>query len=319
LRPFDRTPGDRDPHHLYGLLARLERDTSSTHQAWRVLTRFALLERLEWQEEAFALSAAFQTVPDRYAWMRYNRGTMLMNRLWAYDEARVELEASLRMAPNFWKAAGTLAECALCQGRTDNAFAIMDGCVTRLSAQSRPFDAQTATVWRGELRLWLGQYAEALADLTAGAALAMPYALIWSGAATLLLGDAARALAALDEALRLVPSDFEAHVWRGETYQRLGLWERALADFDRAVGLTGTPIWPLVGRALVKVRMGDAVGALADFTALPTRMTAFFQWKVDTRVERDADKAAMVLLRMREAARGLRRSERYLEAIWLRR
>jgi tetratricopeptide (TPR) repeat protein len=319
LRPFDRVDGNLDAPRLYELLERLERDTSSTDLPWRGLLRFALLERLEWQEEAYALSAAFTRVPERYGWMRYNRGTMLMNRLGAYDEARPELAAALRAAPNFWKAAGTLAECALCQGRASEAFAIMDDCVVRLSTHGRAFDVATATVWRGELRLWLGQYAEAVTDLAAAAAAEMPYGMIWYGAATLLLGDPQRALATLDKAVQLVPLDFEAHVWRGETHERLGQWERAIADFDRAVRLTGMPIWPLVGRALAKAGAGDSVGAMADFTALPTRITAFFQWKAGTRVENDVDKAVTVLLRMREAARGLRRAERYLDAVWMKR
>ena len=144
LRPFDGAPTDLDIPHLYGLLERLERDTSTNHEAWRLLLRFALLDRLEWQEQAFALSAAFKRLPERYGWMRYNLGTVLMNRLWAFDEARPEIEAALRAAPNFWKAAGTLAECALCQDRPAESLAIMDDCVARLAAKGLRWDEQTA-------------------------------------------------------------------------------------------------------------------------------------------------------------------------------
>jgi hypothetical protein len=104
-----------------------------------------------------------------------------------------------RAAPDFWQAAGTLAECALCQGREAEAFAIMDECVAHLARSGRAGDAEIATVWRGELRLWVGQYAAALADLDAAAAAERPFALGWHGAANLLLGHPERALASLDK------------------------------------------------------------------------------------------------------------------------
>ena len=59
--------------------------------------------------------------------------------------------------------------------------------------------------------------------------------------------------------------------------------------------------------------------ALADFGTLPKRITAFFEWKSDTRVAGDAERAVAVLRHMRAAARGLRRAERYLEVVWMRR
>jgi hypothetical protein len=98
-------------------------------------------------------------------------------------------------------------------------------------------------------------------------------------------------------------------------HERLGQWDRARADFDRAIRLTGMPVWPLVGRALVKAQGGDGEGAIADFLALPRRITAFFQWQTGTRVERDPERAVRVLRHMREAARGLRRTERYLDPL----
>jgi hypothetical protein len=79
------------------------------------------------------------------------------------------------------------------------------------------------------------------------------------------------------------------------------------------------PVWPLVGRALVKARTGDAAGVIADFKALPRRISSFFQWKARTPVESDPVKAVDVLQHMRRAARGLRRTERYLEPVWMKR
>jgi tetratricopeptide (TPR) repeat protein len=149
----------------------------------------------------------------------------------------------------FWQATGTLAECLLCQGREADALALMDDCIARLSAANRPDEQAHAAVWRGELRLWIGQYSAALGDLEPAAARKMPYALIWGGAAHLLLGDHARAGDLLDSAARLAPSDAEMYVWRGEVHEQLGRLERAVEDFDRAAQLTD-------------MRSGRASGAL---------------------------------------------------------
>jgi hypothetical protein len=108
-------------------------------------------------------------------------------------------------------------------------------------------------------------------------------------------------------------------LWRGEAHERLGHPERALADFDHALGLTGMVVWPCVGRALAKARTGNAPGAIADFTALPAQVRALFEWKTGTRVDGDPRRAVDVLLAMREAACGLRRSEQYLEVLWTKR
>jgi tetratricopeptide (TPR) repeat protein len=319
LRPVDRAAAASDPPRLYEMLDRLERERDPAHEPWRLLLRCALLQRLDWGEEAFLLSAGFARQPPRYAWMRYNRAVMLMSRLHALDEAGTEIAAALQAAPKFWKASGTLAECALCQGREAEAFSQMDACVARLAVDGRPGDAETARVWRGELHLWLGHYPEAIADLAQGAQERMPYALIWGGAAHLLSGESAAGLALLDRAVGLVPRDWEAYVWRGEAHEQLAEWDLALADFDQAARLTATPFWPGVGRALAKLGGGDSAGALAAFRSLPRRITEFFQWKSDIRVADDAAAAAAILREMRRAARGLRRHEGYLEALWVRR
>ena len=53
--------------------------------------------------------------------------------------------------------------------------------------------------------------------------------------------------------------------------------------------------------------------------ALPARTRAFFEWQTGTPVDRDPRAAVEVLLKMREMARGLRRSEQYLEVLWMKR
>ena len=316
LRPVDRDQSPAAHLRLYDLLRGLEQDDRSAHHPWQLFFRVALLARLGWYADALRLSAAFAHLPERYGWMRYVRAMMLLNNLQAYDDARRELEAALRAAPNFWKARGTLAECALCQGHEAEAFALMDACLASAGSSA---ERDEATTWRGELRLWLGQYEAALADLAPGMARGSPYALIWGGAAHLLMGEHDRALAFLDRAVQAVPGDAEAYVWRGEAHERLGHPERALGDFDRALGLTGMVVWPCVGRALAKARIGDTAGMIADFMALPAHMRALFEWKTGTSVGADPRAAIDVLLKMREAARGLRRSEQYLEVLWMKR
>lgn len=310
LRPIDRDDSPR----LYDLLHALEQDPRTPQHPWRAFLRIALLERLGWHAEALRLSADLAHLPERYGWMRHARAMLLLNQLQAYDEARGELEAALRAAPAFWKARGMLAECALCQGREAEAFASMDACV---SAAASPAEREEARSWRGELRLWLGQYDAALADLAPGITAASPYALIWGGAAHLLRGEHDRALALLDRAVRTAPGDAEAYVWRGEAHERLGHPERALGDFERALGFTGMVVWPCVGRALARARTGDAAGTIADFMALPAPTRALFEWRVGTPVDGDPQRAVAVLLEMRAAARGLRRSEHYLEVLWM--
>jgi tetratricopeptide (TPR) repeat protein len=319
LRPVDRDASPAAHLRLYDLLRALEQDDRTAQRPWQSFFRVALLDRLGWYAEALQLSAEFECVPERYGWMRHTRAMMLLNQMQAYDDARREFEAALRAAPAFWKARGMLAECALCQGRAAEAFPLMDQCVDQLAAAGNAAEHEEATTWRGELRLWLGQYGAALADLAPGIASASTYALIWGGAAHLLQGEHDRALALLDRAVKAAPGDAEAYLWRGEAHERLGHLDRALGDFDRALGVTGMVIWPCVGRALVRARTGDAAGTIADFTALPARMRALFEWKTGTRVDGDPRAAVEVLLAMREAARGLRRSEQYLEALWMKR
>ena len=53
--------------------------------------------------------------------------------------------------------------------------------------------------------------------------------------------------------------------------------------------------------------------------ALPAHTRALFEWKTGTSVGDDPRAAVDVLLKMREAARGLRRSEQYLEVLWMKR
>jgi hypothetical protein len=61
LCPVERSANGFDNPRLYDLLQRLESEPSVRHRPWRLLLRCSLLERLEWQEESFAVAAEFKT------------------------------------------------------------------------------------------------------------------------------------------------------------------------------------------------------------------------------------------------------------------
>ncbi|MGH7439672.1 MAG: tetratricopeptide repeat protein, partial [Polyangiaceae bacterium] len=206
---------DESRGQFFNLLRHVEQDPSQKHRPWRLYLRFVLLMRLALREEAFAASAEFVDFPPRYGWMRFERANLLLTQLWAYREAFREFEAVLETTPIFWKASACLAEVELCLGKECEAFSRFDETIRKIrSGDARDLDA--AIVWRAELRLWMGRYAEVLADLEAPCGRRDPYALGWRGAARLLTGDTAGALESLEQALFLNPSDGEAVQWRGE-------------------------------------------------------------------------------------------------------
>jgi tetratricopeptide (TPR) repeat protein len=301
---------------LHEILERLERHPGTDFAPWRTNLRVGLLERLEWGEMAFLESAELTRFPDRYGWMRFHRAEMLRTG-WEFAEARREFEAVFTSAPRMWKALMCAAECVLCQGDDDEAFTIADRCVAMLPGEGVSNDLENARVWRGEMRLWTGRYPEALVDLDQAAGRRVPLALGWRGAVRLQLGDLDAALTDLDAAVALAPSDAEALVWRGEVRLGRSEWCEAISDFDRAAAIAGSSVWPFVGRSLAKAGSGDGEGALADFNRIPGRVTRFFEWKLGIRVAGDPRQASRVLDAARKAARGVRRSERYLIPLWM--
>ncbi len=318
------TPIRQGGPELYHVLHRVETYRSAAGAPWLLHFRIMLLERLEWIEEAFAATAELSTLPDRYAWMMFNRAGMLRN-LWVFEEAKRIYEATLQAAPSFWKAAACLAETFLCQGREPEAMATIDACIARIPERSVRLDLEHdllhATTWRGEMRLWMGRYAEALADFDAAANRNVQLALGWRGAAHLLLGDSDRALVDLDKAVELSPwGDAEALVWRAEVRLRRREWNLAIADYDRAEKAGSGGMWVLVGRALAKMHAGDVAGFWADFDRLPSRLIRFLQWKYDFDAQRREVSAAVAALEGALAsARGLRRPEGYLFPLWMKR
>jgi len=316
--PIDRDmPRDAS---LTELWSALERDDGDSHLAWRTHLSVVILERLEWAELALSRSAALVSLPERYGWMRVNRGALLRN-LGAYDEAIVEYRASIHAAPRFWKAAACMAECELCLGRETEALAQLDACVEQIEKLGPARDLAPAIAWRSLLDLWTGRYEEALKRIEPAAETGYPLALGWRGAAHFLLGRPGRALADLDRAIALSEGDIEARIWRGEVYSALEDWTSALADFDPGVEMGW--IWGAIDRALVRAAIGDMNGLASDFARIPKRAQRLFAWRLgielrfDESERPDRDKAIALLTGMRESARGLRRPEAYLSPIWM--
>lgn len=301
---------------MYDLLeAMAARRKQAGLEPWYVLLEVDLLSHLCRVEEAFAAAGRMDSFPDRYGWMRHNRGMMLLRQRRAYDEARREFESVLRGAPVFWKAAACAAETELCQGRDAAAFAIMDGLVRGLKG----VDRAAVLSWRGEMRLWRGLYDDAARDLTQAARLGSPLAGCWLGAARLQQGKVDEALALLDGHLGRSPEDVEALIWRGEVLHRLRAPSRAQTDLDTAVRIGRNPLWALVNRALVRLDLDDERGFWTDYRALDRMVRGYFEWrlKLCTDDKPTAQDARAVLEAILAAGRGVRQSEGYLFPIWM--
>lgn len=322
MYPLDRGFATAPDSGLYDLLQALVRRPTARHRPWRILLTTVLLDRLHWSSEALQESERLLGLPRRYSWMRWHRGMMLLNNRWDFAEAATEFQAVLRGAPQYWKARALLAEIALSQGRSREAFAAMGGLYRTVPEMDRP----AILVWRAEMRLWTGAYAAALRDLDAALALAaatraspFPLTLCWRGAALLKLGRLPEALRDLDAQLRLHPEDQEALIWRGEAKRLAGRCREALADLDAACRFGNSPMWAYVNRALVRARLRDHPGMWADYFLVPLRVRSYFSWRAGRDVKPGAPPRAVTaqLEAILDAGRGVRRSEQYLFSMWL--
>lgn len=303
---------------MYDLLDKLrERPEPPDLRHWYVLLRMGLLDRLKRGEEAFLAGEALVRLPRRYGWMRFHRAGVLMRVRLDYRGAEREYRAVLESAPGFWKAKACIAEAALCLGDRARAFRILDEVVSGAVME----DLASALAWRGEMRLWCGQYQEAIRDLERAIERQSWLAQCWRGAAFLQLGDMAKALEDLNAYLRKIPDDREALTWRGEARRREGQWDAALEDLETAIRLGDNPFWALVNRALVRAALGDTAGMWSDFFALPQDPVAFFQWKLGLQADPGAgpEAACRLLEHMLEAGGGIRRNDQYLYPLWLKR
>ncbi len=123
---------------------------------------------------------------------------------------------------------------------------------------------------RGSAYLALGQYEEALADLTAAIEdePEMVNALLNRAATYAQMERYERGIEDIDRALALVPNSVTAYVGRSRLLRELGRMEEALADLDRALKLAPANFTALHDRAELRDHLGDNVAAIEDCNAV---------------------------------------------------
>lgn len=247
----------------------------------------------------------------RYRWMHYNAA---MEALFSgrFRRAVRSFHIALRHEPMDWRAHGYLSEAYACIDEPARARAQM----ARGLAAAPGSERAQVYAWWGELELWLGGYARALALTTRACAMGAPFAHGWKGAALLKLGRREEALAQLDAALRLYPNDEEARLWRAEAKRELGRGREALEEL-KTVTLQHW-VWVLFNRALAKRALGDERGMTSDFERLPPAVIAHVRRELGLRGSAPLDPArtAELLEAGLRLARGFRRGE-YGQAVWL--
>ena len=277
---------------------------------WPWFFRASLLLRRNRYLEAGAQAERLARFPEaRYGWMRYVTGLALLLGC-RYEAAAGEFEAALRSRPADWKARCHLAETMLCLGRRDEAFAQFDAAETEAAKVGA---ACEVWAWRGEARIWVGEVKAALADLDRAVAAGAKLALCWRGAAHLLMGRLRRARQDLDCAIVPGSADAEAYLWRGELNRRTGRAREAFRDLDaarRAGHGQHDCEWALCNRALLGDAPGEALRGLS-----PALLAAALGRPVPDL--EDARAARAFAKDMLARARGLRRHEPYLRALWL--
>lgn len=289
------------------------------HARWTAYLRCVLLIALDRHEEALAGRGTLEGAPEeRFFWMRMAYGLAALSAC-DPEAAEAELSAALARRPDLWWARCRLAESLLVRGREADARRELDAACALAREAGDASSLREALTWRGEVLLWLGDYDGALGDLDEASRLgAVTFTAGWRGAALLKLGRAEEALAELDRAVARDGKDVEALVWRGEARRALGRHGEAAADHGAALRLSGGHVWAAAGRALARRALGDDAGLREDFDLLPPEAAAWMLRRAG--VAGPAPSCAELeraLLAGLEAARGLRRVERYLEPLWL--
>ncbi|MBI2387147.1 MAG: tetratricopeptide repeat protein [Elusimicrobia bacterium] len=282
-------------------------------EVWFAYLRGVLLLGLGENAPAMAEYARIRRARDaRYAMMHH---AFVMQRLMAGDLewTIAECRALLRHAPDYWWFQCRLAEAHMADGDVPRGLAEFG----RAAAAASDVRALRAvTTWHGAALLWAGRYRAALRKLDEGAAIGTRiWVHCWRGAAYLKLGERRKALADLDAAVATDPQDLEAHLWRGEALRLMGRTAEALRALDRALELDPRYAWAYFNRALARDDAGDAEGMAADFARIPPELASALRGPKAGAPGRAEMRA--VLERGLRRAKGIRRPESYLNAIWL--
>lgn len=275
--------------------------------AWSAYRRGVLLLGLGRDREALAEHARLLRLrAPRYALLHH---PFVMHLLLAgrFKRTVALCRRLLAGAPDYWWFQCRMAEALMAGGDVPGGLREF----ARAAASASGERARRAvTVWHGAALLWAGRYRAALEKLDEGAALgARIWVDCWRGAARLKLGDIRGAMSDLDAAIEADPEDLEAWLWRGEAHRLAGRPAKSLRDLDRALALDPKYAWAYVERALARGALGDEKGLAADFARVPADLLAAARGPKGKRA---------VLEAALSRAKGVRRPERYLDAIWMR-
>ncbi|MFN8643461.1 MAG: tetratricopeptide repeat protein [Candidatus Binatia bacterium] len=217
-----------------------------------------------WQELAGELTAICPDAPARLATNTSDdlaelleralaalRGNRSPHATWVRDDGTLALlppSSSIRLASRRAMELVRLAPAAVALQR-------LDALVAAHPSSAMPL------VHRGELRLWLGDYAAARADLEGAIAVHRHTRWAWYGLACLDLvaGDPERALATCAEGIRVM-NDTEgpvAFLYRGEAYRLLGRLDEARQQLERSCALHQSRLSAWINLALVHAARGD--------------------------------------------------------------
>lgn len=296
-----------------------EASRGGEYPAWFAYYRAILLSDLGRDRQAMTVYAQLRALDSgRYSWMCQSFVLVKLGML-DYDGAVDVSRDILSREPSHWWVRCRMAEALLARGDTAEGLREFD---LALKSCGPGLEREVLT-WHGEVLLWLGEYEAALEKLDAAVALgAKTFVFGWRGAARLMLGRHAPALADLDRAVAHDPKDFEALSWRAEACRILGRREEASRDLETVVKHGPTSFWTHFNRGLLRDEAGDEAGMREDLATAP-RETLDFLLK---RLALPAAPETLTRAQMRKVmasglqwAKGIRRWEKYVQPIWMKR
>jgi len=255
----------------------------------------------------------------RYGWMLKEAGRKRLFSLPPdYRGARRALACALASPPPEADVFGRLAEAELCLGRRRAAFGWLAKGLAACPGQEGELLA-----WRGELKLFLGDYHGALADLRTAVRKKSLYARTWQAIALMKTGRLEAALAAANRAIAANPTDGEAVLVRGEVRRLRKDIRGARADLLRALAWAAPyrhALWAGLNLLLLELEAGGPRAA-ARILSLAARAAEGSGAAVEVFRELSALSGEPAALKAEiEAlfgrARGLRRDEVYLFPLW---
>lgn len=318
--------GGRPPYRRHALLLGRKALRARPWRLWKdFYTLTAALQRRPSPGEApgrrLKAERAVLAEPRRYGWMleAYAEERLFGATGPGLERARVLYRAGLEHFPDSLKSACRLAEIELCLGKKSSAMRLFGRALADLPPEHR----RQALAWRGEMRLFTGEYRAALKDLAPAAAAREPYALCWKACALMKLGRLEEAGRAAGLALSLNPSDLEAMTICGEALRLRGKRAAALRRLDAAIRgkfpyKTGAG-WARINKALLLLDSGRPAAARAAFAAAPPRYLSYAARRLSLPAAAllspaNMRRAAELLLR---DARGFRREDSYLDPVWM--